>query len=94
MGIFMGAQSMRHNSTASNDSTDLLLDSGSPCIGNSKEGLYLKIALIFMRHFYFKGIATKAYVADTGISYAESLLFAFSSLYNYQSHGIDCFLAL
>ena len=66
MGIFMGAQSMRHNSTARDDSTDSQLDSGSPCYGDSKEALYLRIALIFTRHFYFEGKATKAYVANKG----------------------------
>ena len=49
-----------------------------------KGAIHLKIALIFTRHFYFKGIATKAYVADYGISHAESLRFAFLTLYNYQ----------
>ena len=57
---------MCHNSTARDDSTDSQLDSGSPCYGDSKEGLHLKIALIFTRHFYFEGKATKAYVADKG----------------------------
>ena len=94
MGIFMGAQSIYHNSTKSDDTADLQLDSDSPCIGNSKEGLHSRIALIFMHHFYFKGIATKACVADNGISYAESLFFAYSSLYNYQLYDIDHFLAL
>ena len=56
----MGAQSMRHNSTARDDSTDSQLDSGNPCYGNSKEDLHLRIALIFMHHFYFEGKATKA----------------------------------
>ena len=42
MGIFMGAQSMCDNSTARDDSTDSQLDSGSPCYGDSKEGLHLK----------------------------------------------------
>jgi len=64
MGIFMGAQSMRNNSTAHDDSTDLQLDSGSPCYDDSKEGLHLKIAFIFTHHFHFKGKATKAYVAN------------------------------
>ena len=50
----MGAQSMYGNSTACDDSMDSPLDSGSPCNGNSKEGLHLRIALIFMRHFYLK----------------------------------------
>ena len=66
MGIFMGAQSMHHNSTARDDSMDSQLDSGSPCYGNSKEALHLRIALIFTRHFYFEGKATKAYVANKG----------------------------
>ena len=65
MGIFMGAQSMRHNSTARDDSMDSQLDSGSPCYGDSKEGLHLRIALIFMRH-YFEGKASKAYIANKG----------------------------
>ena len=56
----MGAQSMRHNSTAHDDSTDSQLDSGSPCYGDSKEALHSRIALIFTRHFYFEGKATKA----------------------------------
>ena len=42
MGIFMGAQSMRYNSTARDDGTDSQLDSGSPCYGDSKEGLHLE----------------------------------------------------
>ena len=54
MGIFMGAQSMRHNSTTRDDSTDSQLDSGSPCYGDSKEALHLRIALIFTRHFTLK----------------------------------------
>ena len=66
MGIFMGAQSMRDNSTARDDSTDSQLDSGSPCYGDSKEGLHLRIALIFTRHFYFEGKASKACVANKG----------------------------
>ena len=64
MGIFMDAQSMRHNSTARDDSMDSQLDYGSLCYGDSKEGLHLKIALIFTRHFYFEGKATKVYVAN------------------------------
>ena len=49
-----------------------------------------------MRHFYFKGIATKAYVyvADYGISHAESLRFAFLTLYNYRFYDSTRFLAL
>ena len=62
----MGAQSMRHNLTTRDDITDSQLDSGSPCYGDSKEGLHLRIALIFTRHFYFEGKATKAYVAHKG----------------------------
>ena len=58
---------MRDNTAAREDSPDSQLDLGSPCIGNSKKGLDLRIALIFTHHFYFKGIATKAYVADYGI---------------------------
>ena len=54
MGIFMGAQSMRDNSTARVNSTDSKLDSGSPSYGDSKEGLHIRIALIFMRHLYLK----------------------------------------
>ena len=54
MGIFMGTQSMRHNSTAHDNSTDSQLDYGSPCYG---EGLHLRIALTFTRHFYFEGKA-------------------------------------
>ena len=42
MGIFMGAQSMRYNSKARDDGTDSQLDSGSPCYGDSKEGLHLE----------------------------------------------------
>ena len=38
----MGAQSTRDNSTARYDSTDLQLDSGSPCYGDLKEGLHLE----------------------------------------------------
>ena len=53
---------MRDNTTAREDSPDSQLDLGSPCSGDWKRGLHLKIALIFTRHFYFKGIATKAYV--------------------------------
>ena len=48
----MGAQSMRYISTARDDSMDSQLDSGSPFYGDSKEGLHLRIALIFTRHFY------------------------------------------
>ena len=66
MGIFMGAQSMRYISTARDDSTDSQLDSGSSCYGDSKEGLHLRIALIFTRHFYFEGKATKANVTNKG----------------------------
>ena len=66
MGIFMGAQSMHCNSTALDDSTDLQLDSGSLYYGDSKEGLHLRIALIFTCHSYFEGKATKAYVANNG----------------------------
>ena len=57
---------MRNNTAAREDSPDSQLDLGSPCIGDSKKGLHLKIALIFTRHFYFKGIATKAYVMIMG----------------------------
>ena len=46
---------MRDNTTAREDSPDSQLDLGSPCIGDSKKGLHLKIALIFTCHFYFKG---------------------------------------
>ena len=53
----MGAQSMCHNSTALDNGTDSQLDSCSPCNGDSKEGLHLRIALIFTRHFYFEGKA-------------------------------------
>ena len=62
----MGTQSMRHNSTAHDDSTDSQLDSGGPCYGDSKEGLHLRIALIFTCHFYFEGKASKSYVANKG----------------------------
>ena len=62
MGIFMGAQSIHDNSTACDDSTDSQLDFGSPCYGDSKEGLHFRIALIFTHHFYFEGKATKAYM--------------------------------
>ena len=72
---------MCDNATPCEDSPNLQLDLGSPCIGNSKEGLHLRIALIFTRHFYFR-IATKAYVADYRISHAENLLFTFSTLNN------------
>ena len=85
---------MRDNTAAREDSQDSQLDLGSPCIGDSKKGLHLKIALIFTRHFYFKGIATKAYVADYGISHAKSLRFAFLTLYNYQFFDSTRFLAL
>ena len=85
---------MRNNTAAREDSPDSQLDLGSPCIGDSKKGLHLKIALIFTHHFYFKGIATKAYVADYGISHAESLRFAFLTLYNYQFYDTTRFLAL
>ena len=63
MGIFMGAQSMHDNLTARDNSTDSQLYSGSSCYGDSKEGLHLRIALIFMCHFYFEEKVTKAYVA-------------------------------
>ena len=85
---------MRDNTAAREDSPDSQLDLGSPCMGDSKKGLHLKIALIFTRHFYFKGIATKVYVADYGISHAESLRFAFLTLYNYQFYDSTRFLAL
>ena len=62
---------MRDNTAAREDNPDSQLDLGSPCIGDSKRGLHLRIALIFMRHFCFKGIATKAYVADYGISHRK-----------------------
>ena len=39
---------------------DSQLDLGSPYIGNLKEGLHLRKALIFTCHYYFKGIARKA----------------------------------
>ena len=58
MGFSMGAQSIRDDSTARDANTDSQLDSGSPCNGDSKEGLYLRIALIFMHHFNFKGKST------------------------------------
>ena len=57
---------MRDNSTVCDNSTDSQLDSGSPSYGDSKEGLHLRIAFKFTRHFYFEGKATKAYVADKG----------------------------
>ena len=82
---------MRDNTAACEDSPDLQLDLGNPCIGDSKEGLHLRIA---SRHFYFKGIATKAYVVDYGISHAESLRFTFLTLYNYQFYDNTHFLAL
>ena len=85
---------MRDNTAAREDSPDSQLDLGSPCISDSNKGLHLKIALIFTRHFYFKGIATKAYVADYGISHVESLRFAFLTLYNYQFYDSTRFLAL
>ena len=85
---------MRDNTAAREDSPDSQLDLGSPCISDSNKGLHLKIALIFTRHFYFKGIATKVYVADYGISHVESLHFAFLTLYNYQFYDSTRFLAL
>ena len=85
---------MRDNTAPREDSPDSQPDLGSPCIGDSKKGLHLKIALIFTRHFYFKGIATKAYVTDYGISHAESLRFTFLTLYNYQFYDSTRFLAL
>ena len=42
----MGAQSMRYISTARDDSTDSQLDSGSPCYGDSKEGLHLRYSRV------------------------------------------------
>ena len=57
---------MCDNSTARDTSTDSQLDSGCPCYGDSKEGLHLKITLIFTCHFYFEGKARKAYVANKG----------------------------
>ena len=81
---------MHNNTVAREDNPDLQLDLGSPCIGDMKEGLHLRIALIFMRHFYFKGIATKAYVAGYGISHVENLLFTFCTLYNYQFYDSYC----
>ena len=62
----MGAQSMRPNLIARDDSTDLHLDSDSPCYGDLKKGLHLRIALILTHHFYFEGKATKAHVANEG----------------------------
>ena len=52
---------------------DLQLDLqlSSLCISDSKEGLLLRIALAFTCRFYFKGIAAKVYVADSGISHAK-----------------------
>ena len=50
---------MRNNTTPREDNPDSQLDLGSPYIGDLKKGLHLRIALIFTRHFYFKGIATK-----------------------------------
>ena len=47
-----------------------------------------------MRHYYFEGIATKAYVAGYGISQAQNLCFTFLTLYNYQFYDITNFLAL
>ena len=73
---------------------DSQLDLGSPCIGDLKKGLHLREALIFTCHYYFKGIARKAYVADYGISLAENLLFAFLTLHNYQFYDSNRFLAL
>ena len=35
-------------------------------MGDSKEGLHLRIALTFTRHFYFEGKAAKVYVANKG----------------------------
>ena len=71
------------------NSPDLQLDLGTPCIGDSKKGLHLRIALTFTRV-----IATKAYVADYGISHAKSLRFTFLTLYNYQFYDNTRFLAL
>ena len=51
----MDAQSMRYNSTARDNSTDSQLDFGSPCYGDSKESLHLRITVIFTHHFYFEG---------------------------------------
>ena len=65
---------MCDNTAAHEDSPDSQLDLGSPCIGNLKKGLPLRIALIFIRHFYFKGIATKPYVTDYGISHRKVFL--------------------
>ena len=67
---------MCNDTTVREDSPDSQMDLGSPCIGNSKKGLHLRITLIFTHHYYFKGIATQAYVADYGMSHAENLLFA------------------
>ena len=80
MGIFMGAQSMRHNSTAHNDSTDSQQGSGSPCCGNSKEGLHFRIALILTRHLYFEGKATKAYVANKGYAMRKVYSLSFNPI--------------
>ena len=88
---------MHDNTAAREDSPDSQLDLGNPCISDSKKGLAIRkrgIALIFTRHIYFKGIATKAYVADYGISHAESLRFTFLTLYNYQFYDNTRFLAL
>ena len=60
MGILMDAQSMHHNLIARDDSTDSQLDSGSPCYGDSKESLRLRVALIFTRNFYFEGKGYKS----------------------------------
>ena len=80
---------MHDDTAACEDSPDSQLDLGSPCNSDSKKGLNLRIALISTRHFYFKEIATKAYVANYGISRAESLRFA---LCNYQFYDITRFL--
>ena len=47
---------MRDNTAAREDSPDLQLDLGSPCIGDLKKGPHLRIALILTCHFYFKGL--------------------------------------
>ena len=85
---------MRDNTAACENSPDSQLDLGSPCISDSKKELHLRIALISTRHFYCKEVATKAYVANYGISRVESLCFAFLTLYNYQFYDITRFLAL
>ena len=59
---------MRDNTAAHEVNPNLQLGLGSSCIGVSERGLHLRIALIFTRHFYFKRIATKAYVTDYLIS--------------------------